>query len=116
MNARDWNRKRNEWLSNVLTSLAPGSEKPIVLSDHFYEQGRYYSKRDIVSCLITGKCIGWSDESNQIVRHDTGKGVILGRDSSDQQIVIIIGQTSNAYTVVTAFPPLDEQKYGCSVA
>lgn len=116
MKQKTFNQRRNDWFNELLMSLAPDAEKRIILSNHYFEQGRQYTKRDVVNCLVTGTCIGWSDQDNQIVTHNTGKGVIVGRDSFDQQIVVIIGQTSRHYVVVTAFPPLDVAKYGCTVA
>ncbi|WP_289142978.1 DUF4258 domain-containing protein [uncultured Brevibacillus sp.] len=110
------NRSRNEWYSQLLQALSPNTGKRIVLSHHIFETKRCYSKRDIASCLVTGECIGWSDDNNQIVNYDTGEAVIIGRDSSDQQMVLIVANAENSYVVITAFPPLDESKYGCSVA
>ncbi|MDC0764263.1 hypothetical protein POF51_26440 [Brevibacillus sp. AG] len=115
MNQNEINRRRNEWNSRLLLSLDPQSDKPIILSHHLFEKGRGYSKRDIACCFVSGDCIGWSDDTNQIVTYDTGEAVIVGRDASDQQMVIIVADTAHSYVVVTAFPPLDERKYGCSV-
>ncbi|NTU23995.1 hypothetical protein HPY28_27100 [Brevibacillus sp. HB1.2] len=90
MNQNEFSRSRNEWNSRLLVSLDPQSDKPIIL---FHQ--RAYSKRDFICCFVSGECIGWSNDTDRIVTYDTGEAVIFGRDATDQQMVMIVADTSH---------------------
>lgn len=74
-------------------------------------QQRGYTKGDVVRGIMSGKIIEIQTKVDPKTNRPSFVYVVLGRDVSENPIVICVGERSGSFNIITVMPPLDKQRF-----
>ncbi|MGN8842541.1 DUF4258 domain-containing protein [Niallia sp. HCP3S3_B10] len=77
----------------------------IIISIHTMQrlEQRGYTKGDIVTAILNGEIVE---------RQSISKVAVLGRDTDDNPVVVVIAKVSNQqFKIVTTMPPIDRSRF-----